>query len=169
MERMAETQHPIEIIESELLSVASEYRRISALLADVAERCGEETIARNQVLEITFTHVVSYIIEGANQIECASRRLSGRRREGLAPSRSEDLQVPIEGRPAVMQRENSAPETLRDTAFALESAMKRALDLIDEAGGEDVMGDSHPFGHVIQGICLPYILLAAETLDGRLS
>ncbi len=45
--------------------------------------------------------------------------------------------------------------------------MMRALDLVDEANDSELIADPHPFAHVIQGICLPYILLAAQTIEDR--
>ena len=58
-----------------------------------------------------------------------------------------------------------APRVVTAAARAIEDAMLRALDVADGAARPDLVGDSHSFGHIIHGICVPYILLAAEELE----
>lgn len=159
MEHREDTPRSRDMLAGEFLALAREYRRVSACLADARRQCEQAGVQHDQVLEITFTHVASYIDGGADQMEHVAARLTSRPEGDLAC----DTSFPETG--AILRLEE-VPRALRNAASALEAAMERALDAVDEVDDAELVGDSHPFGHIIQGICLPYLFLAAEVLDG---
>ena len=165
--------------------LAAEYRRVAACVAGVAEACDAAGVPRNQVLDIAFGSAVRRIGEGADLLDS----VAGRFREAAdgeaaaAAAAGFSMKAEIDGAgasglaaevgfcgPTVHLRPcaslDDAPRALAAAARALEDAMLRALDLVDEVARPDLAGDSHPFGHIIHGICVPYLLLAAEDLEG---
>ena len=156
-----EADRSLDVIANEVLALASEYRRVSACVLDVERRCAEAGVHRDQVLEIAFTHAVSYIDEAAEQLEQLAERLADRAgKADLVKSWRA-----AEGAVEVVEPFESASAALGWAAVALETSMNRALDLVDEIDDESLVGDTHPFGHVIQGICIPYIALASAALE----
>lgn len=156
-------------------ALAREYRRVAACVGAAAEACDAEGVQRSQVLDIAFGSVVKRISEGADLMEA----IAGRFRDVADESENAAASSPLGGADSAAAGSADAtpvrvPSSLQDAsrllvaaARALEGAMLRALDLTDEADRPDLVGDSHPFGHIIHGICVPYLLLAAEELERR--
>lgn len=156
--------------------LASEYRRVSRRVTGVAAYCEKAEVQRDQVLEIAFTHVVAYIDdaaelldqvaervancadgEAANEVACAANCAADETVNGVEPSNA--------GSGTPIKTLGDASAALRSAAVDLEGAMNRALDLVDEVGNGELVGDSHPYGHIVQGICIPYLLLASASLE----
>lgn len=154
-------------------ALAEEYRRAAACIADVAGCCDAAGVTRSKVLDIAFGSVPRRIAQGADSMDAVAARLRGTDGTGVSVSTS-----PFPSDDASAQANSvhvtangactleGAPQLLIASARALEDAMLRALDLVDEVARPDLVGDSHPFGHIIHGICVPYLLLAAEDLEG---
>lgn len=145
----------------EFAMLAKRYRQVAALLVTLREGCGESTIESDPVLKIAFTQVVSYIEEGAAQLEQAALALAPISDEGLASAVRADASAAS----ALPLAFGNASDALRLAAGVLEGSMNRALDLSEEAEAKELLDDPHPYAHIVQGICLPYLLLASDVLD----
>ena len=145
---------------ADFAELAGEYRRVSMTLTQMALRCEAAGVSGDQVLDITFGSVASYVDGGAEALEQVASRLASSAGEGRTFTEG---QSSLTAFPEAVSAHPS--EALRRAALALEDAMNRALDLVEEVDDETLVGDAHPFGHIVQGICIPYILLAAQRLE----
>lgn len=170
-------RRPLHVIAGEFAALAGEYRLVSARVKGVERKCVELEVPHDQVLEIAFKQAVPYVDKASTCLDQVAARLMDRSEAGdsgmldpAAEADASDSLNPASEKGAAdvyaVPLEHVSAE-LRDTAYALLGAMNRALDLVDEVGDAELVGDSHPFGHIVQGICIPYILLAAEVLEAE--
>ena len=149
----------------DFLVLAGEYRRVSTCLIGMGRYCKETGIECDKVLDIVFTHIVSYIEKGASQMELAASRLARSEGEAAPMVSCGGANPAAEQFDSAVRSPIEASEMLRNAALSLQRAMNRALDLVEKVGDDELVGDPHSFGHVIQGICMPYILLASDMLE----
>ena len=98
---------------------------------------------------IVYRSCVPYITSGASALDAAAARIA----EAAA----------IEVAPLIPAASPIVSSTVfADTAHILYEALQEAPELAEEVGDTRLTGDTHPYGDVIYGICLPYLLQAAE-------
>lgn len=151
----------------EFCVLADRYRGVSSRLMQIAQLCEEFGVERSQMLDIVFTHVVSYVDAGAEQLAMVASGLANADKSRPESAPGFEGGCDIEALDAPVRVVEEVPDALRAAAIALDTAMNRALDLAEELGDEAAVGDTHPFGHIIQGICIPYVLLAADAVEGQ--
>lgn len=152
--------------------LAGEYRRVSRRVTGVAAYCEKVEVQRDQVLKIAFTHVVAYIDDAAELLGQVAERVANCAGSEVACAANcapdetvNDVEPSNAGSGTPIKTLGDASAALRSAAVDLEGAMNRALDLVDEVGNGELVGDSHPYGHIVQGICIPYLLLASASLE----
>ncbi len=146
---------------------AQKYRMVVSHIRQVESSIGRLNASHDPVLEIVFTHVADYVEGGARSLEDIAQRLaqrSGAADPSAAPINSNDAFESTCANEGDLPSLDYLARELYQATTLLEETMNQALDSVDRIADEEITGDTHPFGHIVQGICLPYLMLGVATL-----
>ena len=134
--------------------------RVSAVLAD-DQRLGATT---RQFLGIVHQSGAQYLEGAVEAVEAAAQRLT--QAAGAVPPVLDPLPsapAPLAAEPAAAQLAAVARdyETL---ARALYSLVVRLTDAAEAVGDMALTGDTHPYGDIVYGIVIPYLLQSSDAL-----
>jgi hypothetical protein len=142
-----------------LVAIARAFSALSlAYRASAARLCAlKPGVASTPTTAIVYQSCVPYIEQGANALDAAAQRMA----------QTAGIELPVLPMPPVPAEELGGCDpkaAFEQEARALYAGIQRATDLAAEVGDQNLTGDTHPYGDVIYGICLPYLLKAADEM-----
>lgn len=163
-------------------AAAGEYRRLSSAVAELAPVADDRrlTADERQVMGIVFASCVPYMAQGARAVEEAAERMRaqvgsrvGPAGPGTAPGRGRDLAYRFASEADGDPETGRDPETasdlparaarcFEDAARTLYAWVLRLTDDAEALGDRGLTGDTHPYGDVVYGICIPYLVQASD-------
>ena len=165
-------------------AAAGEYRRLAGEVAGLVPVADDArlTAGERKVMGIVFTSCVPYIEQGAQAIEEAAGRMRAkagvpvgdaeRRPERFSRGSAKSdpqLKLEVSSEPAFDRVPEPADDLPTCAAARLEGAarelyawVRRLTDDAEALGDRELAGDTHPYGDVVYGICIPYLVQASD-------
>ena len=157
-------------------AAAREYRRLSSAVAELAPVADDRrlTADERQVMGIVFASCVPYMAQGARAVEEAAERMraqvgsrAGPAGPGTAPGRGRDPACRFASETGGDSETASdlparAARCFEDAARTLYAWVLRLTDDAEALGDRGLTGDTHPYGDVVYGICIPYLVQASD-------